>query len=209
MLKEHYIKGTKKARGVSVIELIMAVALLSILLAVGVPSFSNLIESNHLVTKNNLFVSDLNAARSEAIKRGRSVSLCKSTDGASCSTDATVGYEAGWIMFAEETSLGARDAANEALLRVQPAIAEPYTLRGSARFTSFISYLPSGELANAGTGSAQDHFILCKDNMINKARAVFVSPTGRVHLARDTNKDGTPENTTGTPLTTCTPPSTS
>ena len=191
------------------IELMIAMALLSILLTIGVPSFSNLIASNHLVTKNNLFVSDLNTARSEAIRRGRSVSLCKSSDGINCSTDTAIGYEAGWIIFAEQPttvhSLGARDTTDEDLLRVQPAMSSGYTLKGVNRFSNFISYLPSGELANPGTGSTQDHFILCRDAEVNKARAVFVISTGRIHLARDANNDGIPEDESGNNLTTCTP----
>ena len=210
MRAQHYI-NTQKARGITLIELVIAIALLSILLTIGVPSFSNLIASNHLVTKNNLFVSDLNTARSEAIRRGRSVSVCKSSDGANCSTDAAVGYEAGWIMFAEQpahltgSTLGSRDVNNEDLLRVQPAMASAYTLRGSRRFSNFISYLPSGELANPGAGNTSDHFILCRDRLLDRARAVFVISTGRIHLARDANNNRQPEDISGADLTTCTP----
>jgi type IV fimbrial biogenesis protein FimT len=63
-------------RGVTLIELMVTVAVLVILLAVGVPSFSTLMANSRVTTAVNSFIADLQLARSEAIKRGEQVRLC-------------------------------------------------------------------------------------------------------------------------------------
>lgn len=198
-----------KTAGFTIIELMIAIALLAVVLVIGVPSFTSTIERNNLATKNNILVSDLSIARSEAIKRGQSITLCKSIDGINCSTDASVGYENGWIIFAEQPvtvhALGSRDVANEELLRVQNALNDSYTLRGNDRFVNFISYFSSGEIANTDPDNDLDHVVLCRDNDISKSRAVFITSTGRIHLARDSDSNGIPEDDNGNSLTTCTP----
>ena len=63
----------KLGRGFTLLELMVAIAVLAILATVGVPSFRELIQNNRVVTQTNELVSALNFARTEAIKRGRNV----------------------------------------------------------------------------------------------------------------------------------------
>ena len=65
----------KMGRGFTLLELMVAIAVLAILATVGVPSFRELIQNNRVVTQTNELVSALNFARTEAIKRGRSVEV--------------------------------------------------------------------------------------------------------------------------------------
>ena len=65
----------KLGRGFTLLELMVAIAVLAILATVGVPSFRELIQNNRVVTQTNELVSALNFARTEAIKRGRDVEL--------------------------------------------------------------------------------------------------------------------------------------
>ncbi|HYN77498.1 MAG TPA: GspH/FimT family pseudopilin, partial [Lamprocystis sp. (in: g-proteobacteria)] len=57
--------------GFTLIELMFTVGLLSILLAIGIPSFSSLIASTKLTNTTNTLIGHLQYARSEAVKRGR------------------------------------------------------------------------------------------------------------------------------------------
>jgi len=88
----------RKVTGFTMIELMVTLAVAAILVTVAVPSFQTMIESNALTSQINLFIGSLNAARSEAVKRGKQVTLCKSVNGSSC---AGAGYEAGWIVFVD------------------------------------------------------------------------------------------------------------
>jgi type IV fimbrial biogenesis protein FimT len=65
----------KVCRGFTLLELMVAIAVLAILATVGVPSFNELIQNNRVTTQTNELVSALNFARTDAIKRGRNVEV--------------------------------------------------------------------------------------------------------------------------------------
>ncbi|MEN8131094.1 MAG: GspH/FimT family pseudopilin [Pseudomonadota bacterium] len=189
----------KHSTGVTLIELMIAVALFAIVLTLGVPSFQKVIENNSLATRLNILVTTLNYARSEAVKRGKRVSVCKSDDGVDCGAG---GYEDGWIVFVEEVASGdgTRQVATEELIQIRESLNANMTLRGNNNFINFISFMPTGEANNIG------RFVLCKESDLEKSRAIFVIRTGRVRLAKDENNDNIPEDELGNNITSCTPP---
>lgn len=62
--------------GFSLIELMITIVVAAILLAIAIPSFRTLILSNELTTTTNEWVTAVNVARSEAIKRSAGVVVC-------------------------------------------------------------------------------------------------------------------------------------
>ena len=75
----------KAQRGFTIIELMMTVTVLALLLGIAVPSFMETVRNNRIISQNNELISSLNLARSEALKRSGSVSVCASADQATCS----------------------------------------------------------------------------------------------------------------------------
>ncbi|MCO1334828.1 GspH/FimT family pseudopilin [Microbulbifer sp. OS29] len=69
------MKNIEYARGLTLIELMIAIALLGIIIAIGVPSFSSLIDSNRLATTTNDWIATLQYARSEAVRSRKVVTL--------------------------------------------------------------------------------------------------------------------------------------
>jgi len=73
-------------------------------MTMAVPSFRNSIDNQRMVSATNELVMSLTLAKSEAIKRVSYVSVCKSSDGATC-TGNTSDWNEGWIVFANATSV--------------------------------------------------------------------------------------------------------
>ena len=100
-------------------ELMFTLTVLGILLGLAVPSFMATTRNNRLIAQNNEFVGALNLARSEALKMSGPVSMCASTDEATCSGDTD--WSNGWIVFSDQSGDGNFDGDPEVLLRSQGA----------------------------------------------------------------------------------------
>lgn len=184
--------------GFTIIELMIAVTLIAILLTFGIPGFGNTIEQNRLSTQVNTLISTLQLARSESVKTGKRITVCKSSNGSSCQ-NAAAGFESGWIVFEDSSPADGALSAGERLIKIQESLNSNHTLRGDANFANFVSYLPSGAISND-----PGRFILCKDNDTTKSRAVFINTSGRVFVAKDNNQDKIPEDTAGNNISACT-----
>ena len=93
-------------RGFTLIELLITVLMLAILVSLAAPSFNASIRDNrNLATANSLATAVANA-RSEALKRGRLVSICPSSNGTSCGAN----WSQGWIVYVEKTTVAAGGA---------------------------------------------------------------------------------------------------
>jgi len=182
-------------RGVTLIELMVVTTILGILGAVAAPSFLDFIARNRIDAAANDALTSVNYARSEAIKRGTIVALCRSTNGTSCAT--TGDWEQGWIAFVDGNASGTVDGG-EAVLQRWQALPQGYTLRGSTTVSASVRYNARG-LANAS-----GHWIVCRNSATAGAKAIVFTTT-RPRMATDSNNDRIPENDTGNNFTTCTP----
>lgn len=73
-------------RGFTLVELMVTVAVLAIIMALAVPSFTGLIRSNRLTGAANELIAAVQLTRSEAVRLNGGVSLCRSDDGATCAS---------------------------------------------------------------------------------------------------------------------------
>jgi type IV fimbrial biogenesis protein FimT len=108
----------QKAAGFTLFETLITMAIAAILLAIAMPSYRYVTNANRIAGEINGLLGDLQLARAEAIKEGRTVSVCTSADGLSCAGKTTTTWEIGWIVFSDPTNIGVVDAG-ETILRVQ------------------------------------------------------------------------------------------
>jgi type IV fimbrial biogenesis protein FimT len=158
--KERWMRVHRFAAGVTLLEMIITVSIAALLGTVAVPSFNQLMRDNERAAAVNSFVHSLYLARSEAIKRGDVVSLCKSADGRTC-TNAAADWNGGWIVFVnkDRDDLPVRDAEED--------IIQVY------------SGWPAGNQAVVnGT------IIFCDARGPAHARAIIISHTGRPRITQ-------------------------
>jgi type IV fimbrial biogenesis protein FimT len=162
--------------GFTMIELMATVAIAGIIMTLAAPSFRTFILNSRLATQANTLVTALHTARSEAINRGVRLTVCKSSDGSSCTTGGN--WEAGWMVFTDPTNVGTYNSSSERIILVGAALEGNNTLRASTDFSNFISYLPSGFSNNDGP------FRLCDERGADEMRAIAISATGRIELEK-------------------------
>jgi len=140
----------KHILGFSLIELMVALAVLAIVLGIAVPSFQKQIINNKSLTFGDEFAQALNFARSEAVKTARRVSICASSDGETC----TGTWADGFIVFQDNAATDIEPTISlGTIYKVWPKLGSAGTFtvkRGPAdtdAATSFIRYTSLGTLA--------------------------------------------------------------
>ena len=165
------------SKGFTMTELVMVMAIVAILAAIGVPSFKYVTASNRIASEINGLLGDMQFARSQAVKEGQSVTVCASSDGANCTgSPAGSAWQHGWIVFLDVNGDKTRQAA-EAILRIQPAFSGTDTFIASTNTFSAITY---NRMGYAPTGLAANITINLHDSTNNNAwtRCLQVTPTG-------------------------------
>jgi len=82
--RPHGLGRAGRPYGFTLIELMATVAVMGILAVVAVPAMAGLVHANRLAAANGNLTAALQLARSEAIRRGASVTVCASTNGTTC-----------------------------------------------------------------------------------------------------------------------------
>jgi type IV fimbrial biogenesis protein FimT len=103
-----------------------ALTVAAVLVSVGVPSFRYVTNSNRATAEVNGLLGDLQLTRAEAIKQGRPVTICSSSNGATCAANTV--WERGWIVFMDSNGNRIVDPG-EPVMRVQ----RPFTATDTFR----------------------------------------------------------------------------
>ena len=184
-----------KARGFTLVELMVVVVIAAILAVVAVPSLRVTLRNNQLDTVSNQLVAALATARSEAVRAPEATVRVKNPN-------AGTQWNAGW-----NTTIQAPGAAAETPL--QAPTAAPGQLSVVSNQAGPISFDAMGRLLLGALNPPPTViFIVCVDGTqppAGQSRAVIVSPSGRASIAH-LDPTGTPVNDVGAPIASCTAP---
>jgi type IV fimbrial biogenesis protein FimT len=160
----------QRERGFNLIEMLVTLMVIGIVVAAGAPSMADFINDMRLTASTNDLLSFFNYARSEAAKRGARVTICISSDQATCSTTGT-DWATGAMAFVD-TNANGQVNTGETVLRVLNPNSGVTILATTAFATDYyFAYRPSGAASSQGT------LRLCRSG--RKARDVSLSSVGR------------------------------
>jgi type IV fimbrial biogenesis protein FimT len=154
-----------KALGFTLVELIVAIAVLGILLSISLPSLDGMLLSGKLRSYANELVASVYLARSEAIKTNSTVRLCASSSGTGCDGD----WAQGWVVL----------RSNDAVVQSHGALADGYKINAGANTLSF---------KPTGISATQTTLTVCKatPSAGDQERVVTISATGRPSVSKTT-----------------------
>ena len=206
---DYNIHMNKNNHGFTLIELVVTMAVVSIVLLTGIPALNQMTSSNRFVTQINSISGSLALARSESIKQSNSITLCGSTDGAACDTP---NWELGWIIFSDVNNNATLDSATDTMLKIVDKFSGGSTLRLSrSDSTSVIRYKSDGSLRDIDSSitsiNNRGTFTLCPSDGTAtekkaKAKAININTIGRVSRAIGANETEKPvHDVTGVDIT--------
>lgn len=173
--------------GVSLYEMLIALAVAAVLGATAVPGMRDLLARQRMTTAVNQFVLALSYARSEAIKRAQAVALCPTEKDSGCAPAGDHGtfWQSGILVFVDMNRNYEWDPT-EPVLRIFPDVGRGLVI-ASSRHRSRVVYRANGR---AGGTNITYHF--CHPDGRAAARALIVSNSGRPRTASTTPDGRTP-----------------
>lgn len=149
------------------------VGILGILAGVSLPSFMDTIGRISANSATRTLVNSISLARSEAIKRGATVSFCATTNGTDCAAGA---WDSGWMIFIDNNNdadgaVGSVDVGDEVIQVFDPLADVAIT------FTADIFQYSGRGIAL--TSAVQTLKICPGNNDATNARAIELAVSGR------------------------------
>jgi|SaaInl4_200m_RNA_FD_contig_51_453113_length_699_multi_6_in_0_out_0_1 type IV fimbrial biogenesis protein FimT len=173
-----------KKSGYTLLELLITIALVSILMGIGIPSFKSTIESNRLESQAYDLSTVFSLARMEGIDKSVTMSICSSSDQATCS--GSNNWANGWILFRDINANGVVDTpdctddSKDCVIKVWPVLSGSSVLTANG---NFVTYATDGRIVGATI-----NLTLTADTPANcganQKRSFSVTATGKVNMVK-------------------------
>jgi type IV fimbrial biogenesis protein FimT len=171
----------RPARGFTLIELAIVLAIAAILVRVATPGMGRAIATRALSAQASEFMAALRFARSEAVKRGRVVTVCAAAPGdatSGCQRPKAADWRSGWLVFVDHGARGILEEGDQ-ILRMQQPLANSGGVAGTRNSISFTA-------AGFSTDGSSHYAFSPPAESVNHAPPpllVCVSKQGRPRLA--------------------------
>jgi type IV fimbrial biogenesis protein FimT len=185
-----HARSARAARGLTLVELLAALAIVAVLIGVAAPALDRLMADWRVTHALNALTGSMRLARTEAIARSRHVVLCQVDSDASTTCQSAAGargYASGWIVFVNndgDASHNYSPANGDELLLRQTALPGLANM-GLSKAGRFV-FLPNGLLNsnnNAVNVDAQGYDSPATTPWARKA--ICISRPGRIRYVAD------------------------
>ncbi len=174
-----------RLRGFTLIELMVTIAIAAILMVVAVPSLITYQRNSEMTSFANTMLASINAARGEAMKRGR-YAMVVPADGAL--------WASGWMVFVDIDGTRTYNAASDVLVLTKEAPPSYLTVSGNGianEAAPYIMFDPSGYAAKKSTSVNPPNLTLTiKRNDVpatvvaEQTRLLVIAITGRARVCK-------------------------
>ena len=187
-----------RSKGFTLIELMVTVSIAAILMLTAVPSLTAFRRNAELTSVANKFITSLNAARGEAMKRGMSAVVVPLDNGAS--------WDAGWAVFVDKLRTRTYSPTGTGTVSTQQRVPAGITVSGNgtaAPATPYVMFDASGFSKNASGGPSALALSIRRNDVTaadqpSQTRIVIISMTGRVRVCTPTSASDTGCNASST-----------
>ena len=161
-----------KPRGHTLFELMMTLLLVAVVFGLGLPAFGGLLADKRLRVETDALFHAAHLARKASITRRRVITICASSDGATCGVGSD--WSRGWIMFENDARRGATTRLPHEKLLQYHAVDRRVKLKSNR-----LSFAFRATDLRATNGS----IAVCDPAGKARSRALVVSYTGRPRVA--------------------------
>lgn len=155
--------------------MLVTLAIAVILLSLAIPSYSRLQATWQRDSATRLFLSHLQLARAEAIKRSRRVVVCnRAPDGVACAPAGHHEWKFGWIVF-QDTDHDGGLGPDEAIIASTDTLSGIQAMQTNGQVRRFV-YLPNG-LMVAGMST-----LTITSSANTSSQKVVINRAGRARL---------------------------
>lgn len=186
----------QRQAGFNLLELMISMMIAGLVLGVGIPSFTQFLGNSRMAGAANDLTTTIHAARTEAVKRRGTVTICASSSWADAAPDCDLGGgTTGWIVFADVNGDVSVDPGDTVIL-AHPPLNDSITFSFDAGSTPYIQFGGNGFPQAAAAGTPISNMQLCDErgdvstgddgngNEVAAGRWLQVGVTGRPQLFR-------------------------
>ena len=183
---------TRRTRGFTLIELLVVVTVITIMLAIAVPSFTSFISNYRATSAINDVLQGITLARGEALKRGRRVVMLPNGGDAARTPSPTGSWSNGWTVFVDLNNNQTLDSTDTMIYKhpdlpssvAAAPVGSATTPFGGANYVSFdgTGYPRKVDGSQLGGGIALTDHTGASTNL----RTLCLATLGRPRIVKDT-----------------------